>query len=110
MAGWDYIIGETGYNRPFVVFDKGTGEPVDATGITSALMTILEADLTATTPAISDIALTVDTANPLRVLLAVNAGTPNVPQSTGSYLVQLKITIGSEIRKTYEVDLRVFNG
>ncbi len=110
MAGWDYIIGETGYNRPFVVFDKGTGEAVDGTGITTALMTILDSDLTATTPAINDISLTVDTQNPLRVLLAVNASTPNVPQTIGSYLVQLKITIGSEIRKTYEIDLRVFNG
>ncbi len=108
MAGWDYIIGESGYNRPFVVFDKGTGKAVDGTGITSAEMTILDSDLTPTSPAISDIALTVDTANPLRVLLAVT--TSVVPQTIGSYLVQLKITIGSEIRKTYEVDLRVFNG
>jgi len=108
MAGWDYIIGESGYNRPFVVFDKGTGKAVDATGITTALMTILDSDLTPTTPAINDIALTVDTVNPLRVLLPVT--TSVVPQTIGSYLVQLKITIGSEIRKTYEVDLRVFNG
>ena len=108
MAGWDYIIGETGYNRPFVVFDKGTGKAVDATGITTALMPILDPDLTPTTPALSDIALTVYTATPLRVLLPVT--TAVVPQVIGSYLVQLKITIGSEIRKTYEVDLRVYNG
>ncbi len=110
MAGWDYIIGETAYNRPFVVFNKGTGKAVDGTGVSSVTMTIRKSNLAATSPAINDIALTVDTPNPLRVLLAVNAGTPNVPQTTGSYLVTLTVTIGSDIRKTYEIDLRVYNG
>ncbi len=110
MAGWDYIKGETGYNRPFVIFDKGTGEAVDGTGVSSVTMTILDSDLSATTPAIDNVAVSVDTQNPLRVLLAVNASTPNVPQTIGSYIVQFKVTIGSEVRKTYELDLRVFNG
>ncbi len=110
MAGWDYIIGETGFDRPFVVFDKGTGLAFDGTGITSATMTILNSDLSATSPAINNVALTVDTANPLRLLLAVNSSTPNVPQTAGSYIVQFTITLGGEIRKTFELDLRVFNG
>lgn len=111
MAGWDYIKGETGYDRPFVMIDKGTNEGFDATGVTAVTMTILEADLSATTPAIADIAVSVDTADPLRVLLAVNSGTPNVPQTEGSYVVQFTVTIvGTEIRKTFELDLRVYNG
>jgi hypothetical protein len=107
MAGWDYIIGETGYNRPFVLFDQGTGKAVDGTGITSATMDIRNSDLS---PNITGTVLTVDTVNPLRVLLPVNSSTPNVPQTTGSYLATITITIGAEIRKTFELDLRVFNG
>ena len=110
MAGWDYIIGETAYNRPFVFIDKGTNEGYDGTGVSTVTMTILDADLTATTPAINNIAVTVDTVNPLRVLLAVNSGTPNVPQTEGSYIVQFTVNLGPEVRKTFELDLRVYNG
>ena len=110
MAGWDYIIGETGYDQPFVLFDKGTGKAVNGTGITSQTMTIRDSDLSATSPAITNIALTVDTANPLRLLLGVVAGTPTVPQTTGSYLVTITVIIAGETRKTFELDLRVFNG
>ena len=110
MAGWDYIIGETAYNQPFVLFDKGTGKAVDGTGITSQTMTIRDSDLSATSPAINDIALTVDTPNPLRLLLAVVSGTPTVPQTTGSYLVTITVIIAGTTRKTFELDLRVFNG
>ena len=110
MAGWDYIIGETGYDRPFVVYDKGTGLAFDATGVTSVTMTILNADLTATAAGSTNVALTVDTANPLRVLLPVVVATPNIPQAAGSYIVHLTVTIGAVIRKTFELDLRVFNG
>ncbi len=110
MAGWDYIKGETGYNQPFVMIDKGTNEGYDATGVTAVTMTILDPDLTATTPAIADITCSVDTINPLRILLGVNEGTPNVPQTEGSYIVQFKVTLGAEIRKTFELGLRVFNG
>lgn len=110
MAGWDYIVGETGYNQPFTFIDKGTDLGFDGTGVTTVTMTILDPDLTATTPAIADISCSVDTANPLRVLLGVVAGTPNVPQTEGSYIVQFTVTIGTEIRKTYELGLRVYNG
>jgi hypothetical protein len=110
MAGWDYIIGETGYNQPFVLFDNGTNGPVDGTGISAATMTIRNTDLSFTSPAITDIALSVDTANPLKIKLLVNSATPNVPQTTGQYLVTFTVTIGSEVRKTFELDLRVFNG
>jgi len=111
MAGWNYIIGETLYNQPFVLFDKGTGLAFNGTGIVSATMRILEADLSATTPPITGIALTIDTDNPLRVFLPVVAATPNVPQAVGSYVVTLTITLAaSEVRKTFELDLRVYNG
>jgi len=111
MAGWNYIVGETGYDRPFVFFDNGTNEEFDATGVSSVTMKILNTDLTATSPPITGIALTVDTANPLRALLSVNSSTPNVPQTPGNYIVFFTVTIsGTEIRKTFELDLRVYNG
>lgn len=111
MAGWDYIIGETNFDRPFAFFAKGAVSGFDATGVTAVTMKILNSDLSAVSPPISGVALTVDTANPLRALLAVNAGTPNVPQTVGSYLVYFTVTIaGTEVRKTFELDLRVFNG
>ncbi len=110
MAGWDYIVGETGYNQPFVFIDKGTGQGFDATGVSTVTMTILDADLTPTSPAIADIPCSVDVIDPLRVLLAVNSSTPNVPQAEGSYIAQFKITIGGQVRKTFELGLRVYNG
>lgn len=110
MAGWDYIIGETAYDQPFVLFDKGTGKAVNGTGITAQTMTILDSDLTATSPAINNVVLALVTANPLKVKLAVAAGTPNVPQTIGSYLVTITVTISGEVRKTFELDLRVYNG
>jgi len=111
MAGWDYIVGETGYDRPFVFWDKGTNLAFDGTGVTAVTMTILDADLTATTPAIADIPLVVTQANGLEAYLTVAAGTPNVPQTPATYVVQFTITVnGTEIRKTFELDLRVYNG
>ena len=112
MAGWDYIIGETGYDQPFVMFKKSDRLAYNGTGISAATMTIINSDLTPVSPTISDIALTVDTADPLRVLLAVvSSGSITVPQGVGSYLVTFTVTIsGVEIRKTFELDLRVFNG
>ena len=110
MAGWNYIIGETAYDQPFVLFDKGTGEAVDGTGITAQTMTIRDSNLSFTTPAITDVALTLVTANPLKVKLTVAEAIPNVPQAVGSYLVTLTITLGTEVRKTFELDLRVYNG
>lgn len=110
MAGWDYIVGETGYDRPFAFWDQGTNLGFDGTGVTAVTMTILNASLTPTTPAISTIALTVTQANPLKGSLAVVAATPNVPQTPGAYIVQFTITLGATIRKTFELDLRVYNG
>ena len=111
MAGWDYIVGETGYDRPFNFWDKGTNLGFNGTGVSTVTMTILKSDLTAVTPtAISNVALTVTQVNPLKASLAVVAATPNVPQVPASYIVQFTITIGAEIRKTFELDLRVYNG
>ncbi len=111
MAGWNYIKGESGFDRPIVVFEKGKIKGFDATGVTAVTYTIIESDLTPTTPAISNVATTVDVVNPLRVLVAVDATGNTVPQTPNSYIVQFKVTIaGTEIRKTFELDLRVFNG
>lgn len=111
MAGWDYIKGETGFDRPIVIFEKGKLTGFDGTGVTAVTYTIIESDLTPTSPVISGVATIVDTANPLRVLLAVDATGNTVPQTPNSYIVQFKVTIaGTEIRKTFELDLRVFNG
>ena len=110
MAGWDYIIGETGYERPFAFWDQGTDLAFDGTGVTSVTMEILNSDLTATSPAISGVSLTVGTVNPLKANLAVSSSTPNVPQTAGSYLVKFTVTISaSVVRKTFELDLRVYN-
>ena len=78
MAGWDYIIGETGYNRPFVFWDKGTNLAFDGTGVTTVTMTILKSDLTATAPAIANIPLVVTQVNGLEAYLAVASATPMV--------------------------------
>ncbi len=111
MAGWNYIKGETGFDRPFVVFEKGQTEGFDATGVTAVSYTIIESDLTPTTPVISGVATTIDTANPLRVLIAVDDTGNTVPQTPNSYIVQFKVTIaGVEVHKTFELDLRVYNG
>jgi hypothetical protein len=110
MAGWDYIVGETGYDQPFGFIDKGTNEGFDGTGVTTVTMTIINTDLTALAVPIADIACVVDQANPLKIHLAVVAGTPNVPQAEGSYIVQFTVTIGGEVRKTFELGLRVYNG
>ena len=110
MAGWDYIVGETGYDRPFVFWDQGTDLAFDGTGVSSVTMQILNTDLTATSPAISGVALVVDTANPLKATLGVSSSTPNVPQTAGSYLVKFTVTLNSTVvRKTFELDLRVYN-
>ena len=112
MAGWDYIIGETGYDQPFVMFKKSDRLAYNGTGISAATMSIVNSDLTDVSPPISNIVLTVNTADPLRVLLAVlSSGSITVPQTKGSYLVIFTVTIsGTEIRKTFELDLRVFRG
>ena len=102
MAGWNYIKGESGFDRPIVVFEKGKITGFDATGVTAVTYTIIESDLTATTPVISDVATTVDVVNPLRVLIAVDATGNTVPQTPNSYIVQFKVTIsGVVIRKIF---------
>jgi len=108
MAGWDYIVGETNYDQPFAFIDKGTNEGFDGTGVTTVTMTIIDSDLSPTSPVINNIATIVDTANPLRVKLAVT--TSKVPQAEGSYIAQFTVTIGTQVRKTFELGLRVYNG
>ena len=109
MADWDYIVGETGYNQPFVIYDKRTKSPVDGTGIISATITIVKSDLSATSPAINDVSMSIDTSNPLRLLY--NVTTSNVPQTEGSYLAVISMNYpSSKKRKTFEVDLRVHRG
>jgi len=109
MAGWDYVVGETAFDRPFVFFEKGSPIGFNATGVTSVTMTIKNADLSLT--GINDIICAIDTINPLRVFYFVNALTPNIPQTEGQYLVTFTVNIApGTVRKTFELDLRVFNG
>jgi hypothetical protein len=110
MAGWDYILGETGYDQPFGFIDKGTNEGFDGTGVLSVDMTIINSDLSDTAPAINAISCVIDQANPLKIHLAVDSTAPNVPQTEGSYIVQFRTARSGELRKTYELGLRVFNG
>lgn len=109
MAGWDYVVGETAFDRPFQFFEKGSQIGFNATGVSAVTLTIKNADLTLT--GITDVPLAIDTANPLRALYHVNALTPNIPQTPGSYLVTFTVQIDpTTVRKTFELDLRVFNG
>jgi len=52
--------------------------------------------------------MAIDTTNPLRLTYAVT--TLKMPQTDGLYLAIITFGDGSEIRKTYEFDLRVFRG
>ena len=108
MAGWDYIIGESGYDQPFVFFNKSDREATDGTLFTAGTLTIRNSDLSATT--ITNVAVVIDTLDPLRVLYDVDGTTSTVPQVVGSYLVTITMTGGGQVKKTFELDLRVFNG
>ena len=108
MSDWDYVVGETLYNQGFQMFNKGYGGAYDRTGVTSATITILKSDLTAATPSVSNVAMSVDTTNPLRLLYAVT--TAKMPQTAGAYLAIVTITLTTTVRKTFEIDLRVHRG
>ena len=110
MSDWDYIVGETQFLQPFEIYDKRTKLQIDGTGLTTATLTIMKSDLTAVSPAITNQSLTINIYNPLRLLYTVNAGTPNVPQTEGSYRVIITLNTGAELRKTFEMDLRVYRG
>ena len=108
MSDWDYVVGETGYNQPFIFYDKGTKLQYVGTGITTATITILKSDLTAATPAVTDASMSIDTLDPLRVIYAVT--TANMPQTAGAYVAIITTSGGGQTRKTFEVDLRVHRG
>jgi len=108
MAGWDYIIGESGFDQPFVFFNKSDREPTNGSFFTAGTLTIRNSDLSATT--ITNVAIVIDTLNPLRVLYAVDGTTVTVPQVVASYLVTITMTGSGQVKKTFELDLRVFNG
>jgi hypothetical protein len=108
MSDWDYVVGEDAYTQGFQVFTKKPKEAVNGTGVTTATITILKSDLTASTPPVADVAMAIDTTNPLRLTYAVT--TLKMPQTAGSYLCIVTYGDGSEIRKTYEFDLRVHRG
>lgn len=110
MSDWDYIVGETQFLQPFEIYDKRTKLQINGTGLTSATLTIVKSDLTAVSPAILNQSVSIDTYNPLRLLYAVNAGTTNVPQTEGSYRAIITLNFGAEIRKTFEMDMRVYRG
>jgi len=108
MSDWDYIVGEENYDQPFKFYDKGTRDTVDGTWVTSATISILKSNLTASTPAVSDVAMSIDTNDPLRLLYGIT--TANMPQTKGSYLAIITLNGASEKRKTFEIDLRVYRG
>ncbi len=108
MSDWDYVVGETLFTKGFQVFEKKPKQAFDGTGATVATITILKSDLTAATPAVSDVAMAIDTTNPLRLTYAVT--TLKMPQTAGSYVFIITVTLGTEIRKTFEGDLEVFRG
>ena len=108
MSDWDYVVGETAYTQGFQLFTKKPKAAVDGTGVTTATITILKSDLTASTPAVSNVAMTVDTEDPLRLTYAVT--TAKMPQTAGSYVCIITYGDGTEVRKTFEFDLRVHRG
>jgi len=109
MSDWNYITGEDLFNQDFILFDKGTNKQFDADTFDTVDMTIVKADLTAVSPAIANVVMSFVTKNPARVRYAIS-GT-NMPQTVGSYLATIKlIKTSSTIRKTFEINLRVFRG
>ena len=108
MAGWDYIVGEGGFLQPFVFFNSSDREATDGSFFTAGTLTILNSDLSATS--VTDVAIIIDTLNPLRVLYDVDGTTSTVPQVVASYLVTITMTGSGQVKKTFELDLRVFNG
>lgn len=109
MSDWNYIVGEDLFNQDFLLFDRGTNEQFDATLFNTVDMTIVKSDLTAVTPAIANVAMTFVTKKPAKVRYAIS-GT-NMPQTVGSYLATIKLIVtASTVRKTFELDLRVFRG
>lgn len=108
MSDWDYIVGETNYSQPFVLFDNRTKNPINGTGLVTATMTIKKTDFSDSAPAVVDASMSINTANPLRLLYTIT--TSNMPQTEGSYLGIITCNYASEKKKTFEIDLRVFRG
>jgi len=109
MSDWDYVVGETLFTRGFQIFEKKPKQAFDGTGATAATITILKSDLTPASPAVLDVAMAIDTANPLRLTYAVT--TLKMPQTAGSYVFIITITLpAAEIKKTFEGNLRVYRG
>ena len=108
MSNWDYIVGETGFDQPFALFDKGTNQAVIDPGFSSASITIVKTDLTPSDPVISDVALALVSTDPLKVKYALTVA--NMPQTKGSYLGIITVISGGQTKKTFEVDLQVYRG
>jgi len=108
MAGWDYIVGEGGFDQPFVFFNSSDREATDGSIFTAGTLTILNSDLSSTS--VTDEAIVIDTLDPLRVLYAIDGTNATIPQVPASYLVTITMTGAGQVKKTFELDLRVFNG
>jgi hypothetical protein len=108
MAGWDYIVGESGYDQPFVFFNNSNRQPTDGSIFTAGTITIRNSDLSATT--VTNAAINIDTLDPLRILYFIDGTNASVPQAVASYLVTITMTGSGQVKKTFELDLRVFNG
>lgn len=113
MADWNYIAGEDGFNQDFALIDKSeAGGEFDGTDITDADMTILNSDLSAVSPPIQNKVMAIVQNNPLRLRYVIDLSDNNMPQTPASYLafIRLQDSATGEIRKTFEIDLRVFIG
>ena len=113
MADWNYIAGEDQFNQDFALIDKSeAGGQFDGTDITDVDMTILKSDLSAVSPPIQNVTMSIVKNNPMRLRYQINISTNNMPQTPGSYLAIIRLidSINGEVRKTFEMDLRVFIG
>ena len=113
MADWNYIAGEDGFNQDFALIDKSeAGGQFDGTLITNAEITILNSDLSPVSPPILNKTMGIVTNDPLRLRYVIDLNDNNMPQTPASYLafITIRDTVNGTIRKTFEIDLRVFIG
>ena len=109
MSDWKYMVGEQNYSQDFPIFDRGTKAAFDGTNITSATISIKDTKLADLAPPLNNQAMTIPENNPLKLRYAIT--TSNMPQTPGNYIAVITLNgTGSLVRKTYEIDLRVYTG
>jgi len=113
LADWNYIAGTDKFNQDFALIDAGdVGGQFNGSDIDAADITILNSDLSAVSPPITNKTMAILTNNPLTLRYVINLSDNNIPQTPASYLafIRLRDTVLGTIRKTFEIDLRVFLG